>query len=42
VIPAFHLGKSWLAHRSRIVEPDSGPPLYGYYLPAWWDKTAAR
>jgi peptide/nickel transport system substrate-binding protein len=42
VIPAFHLGKSWLAHRSRIVEPESGPPLYGYYLPAWWDKTAAR
>jgi len=40
VIPAFHLGKSWVAHRSRIVEPDTPTPLYGYYLPAWWDRTA--
>jgi peptide/nickel transport system substrate-binding protein len=39
VIPAFHLGKSWVAHRSRIAEPDGEPPLYGYYLPAWWDST---
>lgn len=41
VIPAFHLGKSWVAHRSRIAEPDGEAPLYGYYLPAWWDRTAA-
>ncbi|SOE18820.1 peptide/nickel transport system substrate-binding protein [Hoeflea halophila] len=41
VIPAFHLGKSWVAHRSRIAEPEGEAPLYGYYLPAWWDKTAA-
>ncbi|WP_340161803.1 extracellular solute-binding protein [uncultured Hoeflea sp.] len=41
VIPAFHLGKSWVAHRSRIAEPDVEAPLYGYYLPAWWDTTAA-
>lgn len=41
VIPAFHLGKSWVAHRSRIAEPDGEAPLYGYYLPAWWDTTAA-
>lgn len=40
VIPAFHLGKSWVAHRSRIGVPDGNPPLYGYYLPAWWDSTA--
>ena len=40
VIPAFHLGKSWVAHRSRIAAPDGDPPLYGYYLPAWWDKSA--
>ncbi|MEQ8307842.1 MAG: extracellular solute-binding protein [Hoeflea sp.] len=40
VIPAFHLGKSWVAHRSRIAEPDTPTPLYGYYLPAWWDRTA--
>ncbi|WP_420410458.1 extracellular solute-binding protein [Hoeflea sp.] len=42
VVPAFHLGKSWVAHRSRIVEPDTSTPLYGYYLPAWWDRTAQR
>jgi len=41
VIPAFHLGKSWVAHRSRIAEPEGELPLYGYYLPAWWDTTAA-
>jgi len=41
VIPAFHLGKSWVAHRDRIAEPKGNPPLYGYYLPTWWDKTAA-
>lgn len=40
VIPAFHLGKSWVAHRSRIAEPEGGAPLYGYYLPAWWDTSA--
>lgn len=42
VIPAFHLGKSWVAHRSRITEPEGEPPLYGYYLPAWWDTTASK
>jgi peptide/nickel transport system substrate-binding protein len=41
VIPAFHLGKAWLAHRSRLAEPAGETPLYGYYLPAWWDKTAS-
>mgnify|MGYP003646090147 CR=1 FL=1 len=40
VIPAFHLGKAWVAHRARITPPEGPPPLYGYYLPAWWDKTA--
>jgi hypothetical protein len=35
----FHLGKSWVAHRSRIAEPDGERPLYGYYLPAWWDSS---
>ncbi|KGF69120.1 bicyclomycin resistance protein [Hoeflea sp. BAL378] len=40
VIPAFHLGKSWVAHRARIAAPEGPPPLYGYYLPAWWDTTA--
>ena len=40
VIPAFHLDKSWVAHRSRIAAPEGEPPLYGYYLPAWWDTSA--
>ncbi|MDZ7600629.1 MAG: extracellular solute-binding protein [Hoeflea sp.] len=40
VIPAFHLGKAWVAHRSRIAAPEGEPPLYGYYLPAWWDTSA--
>jgi peptide/nickel transport system substrate-binding protein len=25
VVPAFHLGKSWVAHRSRIAEPEGEP-----------------
>lgn len=40
VIPAFHLAKARVAHRSRIAAPDGDPPLYGYYLPAWWDTSA--
>ena len=40
VIPTFHLGEVWVAHRSRIAAPDGEPPLYGYYLPAWWDTAA--
>ena len=40
VIPAFHLGKSWVAHRSHIKAPEGPPALYGYYLPAWWDENA--
>ncbi|MBC7283392.1 extracellular solute-binding protein [Hoeflea sp.] len=40
VIPTFHLSKAWVAHRSRIAAPDGPPPLYGYYLPAWWDSSA--
>jgi len=40
VIPTFHLGKAWGAHRSRIAAPEGDPPLYGYYLPSWWDTSA--
>ncbi|MCY0094923.1 extracellular solute-binding protein [Hoeflea ulvae] len=40
VIPAFHLGTARVAHRSRIAAPEGDPPLYGYYLPAWWDTSA--
>ncbi len=42
VIPAFHFAKSRVAHRARITPPDGPPPLYGYHLPAWWDKTATE
>lgn len=42
VIPTYHLGESRVAHRSRIAEPAGDPPLYGYYLPAWWDTSAAN
>lgn len=40
VIPTFHLGEAWVAHWSRIAAPEGPPPLYGYYLPAWWDTSA--
>ncbi|OCW56811.1 extracellular solute-binding protein [Hoeflea olei] len=42
MIPAFHQAQSWVAHSARIATPDGPPPLYGYYLPAWWDKTAGQ
>ena len=38
VIPAYHLGRSFVAHRSRLAMPEGKPPLYGYHLPAWWVK----
>lgn len=42
IVPTYHLDKSWVAHRSYITAPAGAPPLYGYYLPAWWDKRAAQ
>ena len=38
VIPTYHLGRSFVAHRARIAMPEGKPPLYGYHLPAWWVK----
>jgi len=40
VVPTYHQGGSWVAHRSRIKTPTAPPPLYGYQLPAWWDGGA--
>ncbi|WP_110030584.1 extracellular solute-binding protein [Hoeflea marina] len=37
VVPTYHLAETWMAHRSYITGPAGKPPLYGYYLPAWWD-----
>lgn len=42
VVPAYHLGQSWLAHWKHIAGPSGMPPLYGYYLPAWWDTRAGK
>jgi peptide/nickel transport system substrate-binding protein len=42
VVPTYHLGESYLAHWERLTGPAGMTPLYGYYLPAWWDKTAGK
>lgn len=42
VVPTYHMGQSWMAHRSYITGPAGKPPLYGYYLPAWWDSRVAK
>jgi peptide/nickel transport system substrate-binding protein len=39
VVPLFHLKEQWVASWSHLGHPD-GTPLYGYYLPAWWDNRA--
>jgi peptide/nickel transport system substrate-binding protein len=39
VVPLFHLKEQWVASWSHIGHPP-GTPLYGYYLPAWWDERA--
>ncbi len=38
MVPLYHIGQQWIARRSRISHPDV-LPLYGYYLPAWWDAS---
>lgn len=42
IVPTYHLGESYLAHWQRVTGPSGMPPLYGYYLPAWWDKNAGK
>ncbi len=39
VVPLYHIGEQWVAHRSYIHHPDK-LPLYGYQLPVWWDERA--
>ncbi|WP_349958243.1 extracellular solute-binding protein [Rhizobium sp. ZPR3] len=39
MVPLYHIGQQWIARRSHIAHPDV-LPLYGYYLPAWWDASA--
>ncbi|AYG66237.1 MULTISPECIES: extracellular solute-binding protein [unclassified Rhizobium] len=39
MVPLYHIGQQWIARRSHIAHSDV-LPLYGYYLPAWWDASA--
>ena len=39
VVPLYHIAQQWVARRSHIAHPDT-LPLYGYYLPVWWDASA--
>lgn len=39
VVPLYHIAQQWVARRSHIAHSDV-LPLYGYYLPAWWDASA--
>ncbi|WP_162653940.1 extracellular solute-binding protein [Lentilitoribacter sp. Alg239-R112] len=40
IIPAYHLGETWVAHRDYIKFPEGKQPIYGYQLPVWWDGRA--
>ena len=42
VVPTYHLGEAYLAHWDRVTGPSGMTPLYGYYLPSWWDKSAGK
>jgi peptide/nickel transport system substrate-binding protein len=42
IVPTYHLGESYLAHWDHVTGPAGMTPLYGYYLPAWWDKSAGK
>lgn len=37
IIPAYHLGETWVAHRNYVKFPEGKQPIYGYQLPVWWD-----
>ncbi|MBB3288815.1 MULTISPECIES: extracellular solute-binding protein [unclassified Rhizobium] len=39
VVPLYHIAQQWVARRNHIAHSDV-LPLYGYYLPAWWDASA--
>ncbi len=40
LIPAYHLGETWIARRNYIKFPEGKQPIYGYQLPVWWDSRA--
>jgi peptide/nickel transport system substrate-binding protein len=37
VIPLYHIGEQWIAHKKNIHHP-AATPLYGAQLPVWWDE----
>jgi len=37
LVPLYHIGEQWVARRKYIGHPEY-LPLYGVYLPAWWDE----
>ncbi|CAD7029139.1 ABC transporter substrate-binding protein [Pseudorhizobium endolithicum] len=39
LVPLYHVPEQWVARRSYIGYPEK-TPLYGYQLPAWFDKRA--
>jgi peptide/nickel transport system substrate-binding protein len=39
LVPLYHVAEQWVARRSHIGYPEK-VPLYGYQLPAWFDKRA--
>ncbi len=39
LVPLYHIREQWVARRAYITYPDN-TPLYGYQLPAWWDRRA--
>lgn len=41
LVPLFHIGEQWVARRSYIGHPDY-LPLYGAYLPGWWDQRVQK
>lgn len=40
LIPTYHLGETWVAHRNYIKFPEGGQPIYGPQFPVWWDARA--
>ncbi|MEX3008944.1 extracellular solute-binding protein [Hoeflea sp. TYP-13] len=41
VVPLYYLPGQRVAYRSNLEHP-AFTPIYGYVLPAWWDKRAAQ
>ncbi|WP_258162038.1 extracellular solute-binding protein [Rhizobium sp. TH2] len=41
LVPLYHIGEQWVARRKHIGHPEY-LPLYGAYLPSWWDERAQQ